>query len=201
MEKLTIQDAALKLGISKEAIHNRIRRGSLESIVEDDVKFVIINEKTTVTKKRTTTNRQALNSNDKRYYKLLEEQNEKLQNKVETLEVETRSLRDQKEQMLIDERKKIEQIYNDKDEQLKSILSSFTLPMIGTSSSLNKQSKAPILYTLCFSETANVGSFCKGRAPPPTSDSSSATLTSINPESSWSLENKLSALFFILSRG
>ena len=126
MEKLTIQDAALKLGISKEAIHNRIRRGSLESIVEDDVKFVIIDEKTIVTKKRTTTNRQALNSNDKRYYKLLEEQNEELKIRVNTLEDETRSLRDQKEQMLIDERKKIEQIYNDKDEQLKSILSSIS---------------------------------------------------------------------------
>ena len=126
MEKLTVQDAALKLGISKEAIHNRIRRGSLESIVEDDVKFVIINEKTTATKKRTTTNRQVLNSNDKRYYKLLEEQNEELKIRVNTLEDETRSLRDQKEQMLIDERIKIEQIYNDKDEQLKSILSSFS---------------------------------------------------------------------------
>ena len=130
MEKLTIQDAALKLGISKEAIHNRIRRGSLESVVEDDVKFVIIDEKTIVTKKRTTTNRQALNANDKRYYKLLEEQNEELKSKVNTLEDETRSLRDQKEQMLIDERKKIEQIHNDKDEQLKSILSSFSSKLL-----------------------------------------------------------------------
>jgi FtsZ-binding cell division protein ZapB len=130
MEKLTVQDAALKLGISKEAIHNRIRRGSLESVVEDDVKFVIIDEKTIVTKKRTTTNRQALNANDKRYYKLLEEQNEELKSKVNTLEDETRSLRDQKEQMLIDERKKIEQIHNDKDEQLKSILSSFSSKLL-----------------------------------------------------------------------
>jgi hypothetical protein len=130
MQKLTVQDAALKLGISKEAIHNRIRRGSLESVVEDDVKFVIIDEKTIVTKKRTTTNRQALNSNDKRYYKLLEEQNEELKSKVNTLEDETRSLRDQKEQMLIDERKKIEQIHNDKDEQLKNILSSFSSKLL-----------------------------------------------------------------------
>ncbi len=35
---------------------------------------------------------------DDRYYKLLEDQNAKLQQKIETLESETRTLRDQKEQ-------------------------------------------------------------------------------------------------------
>ena len=44
MMKLTILDAAEKLGISKEAIHNRIRRGSLKSVVENGVKFVFISE-------------------------------------------------------------------------------------------------------------------------------------------------------------
>ena len=65
-------------------------------------------------------------STDSRYYKLLEEQNAKLQEKIEKLEGETRSLRDQKEQMLIEERLKIEQIYKDKDEQLKNILTSIS---------------------------------------------------------------------------
>ena len=60
-----------------------------------------------------------------RYYRFLEEQNTQLQAKVEKLEDETRTLRDQKEQMLIDERIMIEQIYKDKDEQLKNILNSF----------------------------------------------------------------------------
>jgi hypothetical protein len=129
MKKFTLLEAAQELGISKEAIHNRIRRGSLESIIEDGIKYVVIDKKITSAKTRVTkprTTKQSTNANDSRYYKLLEEQNEKLQDKVETLEVETRSLRDQKEQMLIDERKKIEQIYNDKDKQLKSILSSIS---------------------------------------------------------------------------
>jgi hypothetical protein len=69
--------------------------------------------------------RKVTNSSDDKYYKLLEEQNAKLQEKVDKLENETRSLRDQKEQMLIAERIKIEQIYQDKDEQLKNILNSF----------------------------------------------------------------------------
>ena len=125
MTKLTLLQAAEQLGISKEAIHNRIRRGSLQSVVENGVKFVILDAKTTTTQKRAPS-KQAINSHDDRYYKLLEEQNEKLQSRVDTLEGETRSLRDQKEQMLIDERKKIEQIYKDKDEQLKNILSAIS---------------------------------------------------------------------------
>lgn len=123
MTKFTVSDAAEKLGVSKEAIHNRIRRGSLQSVVEDGVKFVILNaNKSTPTK--------AASHADERYYKLLEEQNAKLQQKVETLESETRSLRDQKEQMLIEERKKIEQIYKEKDEQLKNIINAISSKFI-----------------------------------------------------------------------
>ncbi len=123
MSKMNIIEAAEHFGISKEAIHNRIRRGSLESVVEDGVKFVIV-DKNEVKKPRVQTRKTQTTSSDK-YYQLLEEQNAKLQAKVEKLEDETRSLRDQKEQMLIDERHKIEQIYKDKDEQLKNILTSF----------------------------------------------------------------------------
>ncbi|MDA7817941.1 DNA-binding protein [Sulfurimonas sp.] len=126
MSKLTVSDAAAKLGVSKEAIHNRIRRGSLESVVENGVKLVIIDaKKITKPASRRATSTKATQTDD-RYYKLLEEQNSKLQKRVETLEGETRTLRDQKEQMLIDERVKIEQIYLDKDEQLKNILNAIS---------------------------------------------------------------------------
>jgi hypothetical protein len=123
MKKMNIIEASEHFGVSKEAIHNRIRRGSLSSVVEDGVKLVLVDESKTAPKPRTMQKKSA--SQDERYYKLLEEQNAKLQSKVDSLESETRSLRDQKEQMLIDERMKIEQIYKDKDEQLKSILTSF----------------------------------------------------------------------------
>lgn len=118
MSKMNINDAAAFFGVSKEAIHNRIRRGSLESVMEDGVKLVIVDE--TSSKKvspRVSIAKATLS--DERYYKLLEEQNTKLQSRVEILEGETRSLRDQKEQMLIEERIKIENIYKEKDEQLK----------------------------------------------------------------------------------
>jgi valyl-tRNA synthetase len=128
MSKISIADAALKLGVSKEAIHNRIRRGSLQSVMEDGIKYVLLPQGTTVSNKQTAkrTNAKIASQPDSRYYKLLEEQNEKLQLKVEKLESETRTLREQKEEMLVSERNKIEQIYKDKDEQLKNILNAIS---------------------------------------------------------------------------
>lgn len=126
MPKLTIMDAAQKLGVSKEAIHNRIRRGSLESVIEDGIKYVLLDESAQAkpTPKARTT--KSTSQGDERYYKFLEEQNSKLQSRVEFLEGETRTLREQKELMLIQEREKIEEIYKQKDEQLKNILSAIS---------------------------------------------------------------------------
>lgn len=126
MSKMNIADAAEKLGVSKEAIHNRIRRGSLESVVEEGIKYVLLDSD--VTNKQTTkqTNKRVTLQNDERYYKLLEDQNERLREKVDKLEGETKSLREQKEQMLIEERIRIEQIYKDKDEQLKNMLNAIS---------------------------------------------------------------------------
>ncbi len=131
MSKLTISDAAQFLGVSKEAIHNRIRRGTLECIVENDAKFVLINENDSanISAKKPLAQKQTTQSDDK-YYKFLEEQNTKLQHRVDTLEGETRSLRDQKEQMLIDERIKIENIYKEKDEQLKNIINAISSKLL-----------------------------------------------------------------------
>jgi len=129
MPKLSIADAAETLGVSKEAIHNRIRRGSLQSVVEDGVKLVILDNKPDAKPKITTQRvsvKRVAPQTDERYYKLLEDQNEKLQAKVQLLEGETKTLRDQKEQMLIQERTRIEKIYKDKDEQLKNILNAIS---------------------------------------------------------------------------
>lgn len=128
MPNMTIIEAAEYFGVSKEAIHNRVRRGSLSVVMVDGVKLVEIDTDTKTaipTKSRTQTRRVSPASDDK-YYRLLEEQNALLQTKVEKLETETRTLRDQKEEMLIEERLKIERIYKDKDEQLKNILSTIS---------------------------------------------------------------------------
>ena len=113
MAKLTIQEAADHFKVSKEAIHNRIRRGSLATLTEQGVKYVMVDEPSAGAKQA---------KGDERYYVFLEEQNRVLQEKVERLEKDNSTLRDQKEQMLIEERIKIENIYKEKDEQLKNIL-------------------------------------------------------------------------------
>jgi len=131
MSKVTIHDAAELLGVSKEAIHNRIRRGSLQSVVEDGIKLVILEKEENVqplTKKTPHKKHPIKRLIDTTSF--LEEQNEKLQQKVETLEKETRSLRDQKEQMLIEERLKIERIYKEKDEQLKNIINAISTKLM-----------------------------------------------------------------------
>jgi len=133
MDKMNVAEAAEFFGVSKEAIHNRIRRGSLNSEIVDGQKYVIIDESSstsTKTVKRTSPKKLTKTNTDSKYYEFLEEQNSKLQKKVETLESETRSLRDQKEQMLIDERQKIESIYKEKDEQLKSIINMISSNLI-----------------------------------------------------------------------
>ena len=124
MPKMNVADAAEHFGVSKEAIHNRIRRGSLESVLEGGVKFVVIDNKARSSNKTQT--HKTATVLDNKYYKFIEEQNVTLQAKVEKLEDETKTLRDQKENMLIQERIKIEEIYLQKDEQLKNILNSLS---------------------------------------------------------------------------
>lgn len=114
MKRLTIADAAEYFGVSKEAIHNRVRRGSLDCIVENGVKYVAVAS----AKSGTVANA----ASDNRYTQYIEHENERLRGKVDVLEKETTRLRDQREQMLIDERVKVEQIYKERDAQLRSVL-------------------------------------------------------------------------------
>jgi len=112
--KLTVEEAAQKFKVSKEAIHNRIRRGSLDCIIEHGTKLVLIDEPSNEKP-----------SNDK-YYSYIEEQNSELKHKVRDLEKNNSRLRDEKEKMLILEKEKIEQIYKQRDEQLKQVLHTIT---------------------------------------------------------------------------
>ncbi len=114
MRKLSIADAAEYFKVSKEAIHNRIRRGSLESIIENGVKFVKLADD----KKQSSSDDLA----DSKYTQYIEQENIRLREKVDNLEKETTRLRDIREQSLIDERVRIEQIYKERDAQLRSVL-------------------------------------------------------------------------------
>jgi hypothetical protein len=114
MSKMTVAEAAEHYKVSKEAIHNRIRRGSLDCVIEHGIKYVVAGDA-----KNTPLQNSA--GNDK-YYSYIEQENSALKAKIAELEGETRSLREQREQMLIAEKEKIEQIYKERDAQLKNVL-------------------------------------------------------------------------------
>ncbi len=116
MSKLSVAEAAEKFKVSKEAIHNRIRRGSLDCVIEHGAKYVLIDEPATPVQE----------PSDAKYYSYIEEENTSLKEKVKELEKQNLTLREQKEQMLIEEKKKIEQIYKERDEQLKQVLHTIT---------------------------------------------------------------------------
>ncbi|MEA3229117.1 MAG: DNA-binding protein [Campylobacterota bacterium] len=103
MKKMSVLNAAQHFGVSKEAIYNRIRRGSLKTTIENSVKLVIIDEMNTPVKKNLTQNNQLLK-------------------KIELLESEVDTLRKEKESILLEMQATIKQIYREKDKQLTEIL-------------------------------------------------------------------------------
>ncbi len=121
MKKMTIENAAKLFGVSKEAIHNRIRRNSLQAVIEDGIKYVLIPAES-----KTKSTRSHNSSIQTHFHSYLEKTNEELKAKIEKLEDEMRKLRKEKEELLIEERKRIEQIYKEKDEQLKNILNAIS---------------------------------------------------------------------------
>lgn len=115
---MTVAEAAEHFNVSKEAIHNRVRRGTLNSVIENGVKYVVLQAE-----------KPAIQA-DSRFHDYIEKENERLKQKNEQLEGEINRLRDQREQMLIAEREKIEHIYKERDEQLKSVLQVFASKLL-----------------------------------------------------------------------
>ena len=117
MGKMTVTQAAEHFKVSKEAIHNRIRRGTLDCVIEQGIKYVVVGG----TPEPAPSQEKQAPSHDK-YYDYIEQENAALKAKISELEGETKQLRGQREQMLIEEKEKIEQIYKERDAQLKSVL-------------------------------------------------------------------------------
>lgn len=119
-KKLTVLEAAKLLGVSKEAIYNRLRRGSLQSVVEDGVKYILMKKGHSV---REGGARKMEAGTDAAYVELLKSQLEEIKLRNAQLEADKERLIHDKEQLLIESRERIEAIYKERDEQLKTILS------------------------------------------------------------------------------
>ena len=134
MEKLSVADAAIKLGISKEAIYNRIRRKTIKSIEEDGVKYVLLgDDKTPTTKTKIQTN--STNNNELVEYlkgeiEYLKLKNLALQQDKENLFREKEDLYKQKEEILISNKDEIKLMYEERDKKLKYFLSLLERPLL-----------------------------------------------------------------------
>ncbi|EDZ62911.1 hypothetical protein SMGD1_1884 [Sulfurimonas gotlandica GD1] len=125
--QLTIDEYSKQFKMSKEMINSKLRAKKLNYIIDDSVTYIQVDdipvqkeeksepvqEKRALTKPKTTV---------ATVIALYQRENTQLKEKIMQLENKIDKLIDDKEQMLRDERDKIEQLYSKKDEQLKNIL-------------------------------------------------------------------------------
>jgi len=126
MAQLTVAEASQVLGITKEAIYNRIRRGSLNSVTKDGTKYVLLDATSSSHHSPTP----APPPQDDRYVKLLESQVEELKNHAQKLEADKSQLIADKEALLRESKAEIERIYKERDKQLRIILSLIKRPAL-----------------------------------------------------------------------
>jgi len=129
--KLTIDEYSKQFKMSKEMINSRLKAKKLNYIIEDAVTYIVLPDKAPTTKQLVNQNRNIsknLPTQAKQkttvatILSLYQKENQQLKDKIVQLEEKIDKLINDKEQMLRDERDKIEQVYSKKDEQLKNIL-------------------------------------------------------------------------------
>ncbi|MBP3206952.1 MAG: helix-turn-helix domain-containing protein [Campylobacter sp.] len=143
MKKLSINEAADILGISKEAIYNRIRRNTIKSVEENGVRSVILDEISTNKQTQTTTNTKNFSANfaspkketkkdphKSDFIEYLIKEIDELKDKIKELEQDKEKLFREKEKILVDTKDEIKAMYEERDEKLKYFLSFFEKPLL-----------------------------------------------------------------------
>lgn len=131
--RFTIDEYAKTFKMSKEMIQNKLRTKRLNYIIEGGVTYIIVPRSSLEEEKRLEISRknetsaaapspQPPKTTVGMIISLYQKENQQLKLKIKELEAKIDRLVNDKEQMLIAERQRIEDIYTAKDEQLKSIL-------------------------------------------------------------------------------
>ena len=134
MKKVSIGEAAEILGISKEAVYNRIRRNSLRTEEIDGVRYVLLEgavsaDETRGTKSKAYPKNQTAPQNQSFIDYLIKEVAE-LKGKIEALQEDKDRLHKEKEEILIASKEEIKLMYKERDEKLGYFLSFFDKPLI-----------------------------------------------------------------------
>ena len=116
-KKLTVIETAELLGVSKEAIYNRIRRGSLTTVIENGIKLVVLTDEV-----KKSSSRKSNNNVSDAYIQLLKDEMKELKDRNRALEADKDKLVQEKEKLLIKSKEEIEKIYKQRDEHIKAIL-------------------------------------------------------------------------------
>ena len=118
--KLTVEEYAKQFKMSKEIVHSRLRLKKLDCVVEDDIVYILVDEQNQETKEKKVLKKPKTTVGA--VIALYQRENIQLKEKIMQLELKIDKLIDDKEQMLRNERDKIEELYSKKDAQLKTIL-------------------------------------------------------------------------------
>jgi hypothetical protein len=130
--RFSIEDYAKTFKMSKEMIHNKIRTKKLNYIIDGGIPYIIVPNSSidenfkpaSVEQNNSSTppTPSPVKTSAGMVISLYQKENHHLKLKIKELEAKIDSLIHDKEQMLIADRNRIEEIYTAKDEQLKSIL-------------------------------------------------------------------------------
>ncbi len=142
MKKVSIGEAAEILGISKEAVYNRIRRNSLRAEESGGVRYVLLDDaagdsRAAKSKTGPDASQDQIAQNQSFIDYLIKEVAE-LKGKIEALQSDKDRLHKEKEEILIASKEEIKLMYKERDEKLGYFLSFFDKPLI---SAKNRETK------------------------------------------------------------
>lgn len=143
--RFTIEEYANAYSISPEMVQSRLRRNRLNYIIENDTTYIVVpkhqvpyrenNGSSLKQQEAETKNENGPEAPQKKttvatVIGLYQKENHYLKRKIEELEAKVDRLVDEKEQLLKEERSRIEKVYSDKDAQLKSILELINIKLL-----------------------------------------------------------------------
>ncbi len=131
--RLTLDEYSKHFKMSKEMINSKLRTKRLNYIIENGITYIIVPRSSVHKEKAQEIHKEKSASKETKplskakttvatVLALYQRENKQLKEKITQLEAKIDKLIDDKEQMLRDERDRIEKVYSSKDEQLKNIL-------------------------------------------------------------------------------
>jgi hypothetical protein len=159
--RLTIDEYSKHFKMSKEMINSKLKMRKLNYIIENGTTYIIVTRSSIDMQKRQEIHQEKKATSQASQGEIIQKpkptvamilalyqrENRQLKDKIMELEAKVDKLINDKEQMLRDERDKIEQVYSAKDEQLKNILELINKKMM-----LEQQGQSILDTEVCSSD-------------------------------------------------